>query len=45
MNTPGRSENNWRWRLRAGALTPELGRRLLRLGEMFNRAPKHLPLS
>jgi len=45
MNTPGRSENNWRWRLAAGALTPEIGRRLLLLGEMFNRVPKPLNLS
>jgi len=45
MNTPGQAENNWRWRLAAGALTPEIGRRLLRLSEMFNRVPKPRNLS
>ena len=39
MNTPGRAEGNWRWRLVQGALTPETGKRLLRLTEMFNRHP------
>jgi 4-alpha-glucanotransferase len=37
MNTPGRAEGNWRWRLVQGALTPETGKRLLRLTELFNR--------
>jgi len=40
MNTPGRAEGNWLWRLTAGALTPEIGRRLLHLTEFFNRRPR-----
>lgn len=28
MNTPGTAEGNWRWRLEAGALSPELATRL-----------------
>jgi len=28
MNTPGRASRAWRWRMREGALTPELARRL-----------------
>ena len=37
MNTPGRGEGNWLWRLTPGALTPEIGRRLLHLTALFNR--------
>jgi 4-alpha-glucanotransferase len=37
MNTPGRGEGNWRWRLTPGALTPEIGRRLVHLTEMYGR--------
>lgn len=39
MNTPGRAEGNWRWRLTPGALTPEIGRRLLHLTALYNRRP------
>ncbi len=39
MNTPGRTEDNWRWRLTPAALTPEIGRRLLHLTRMYNRQP------
>jgi 4-alpha-glucanotransferase len=28
MNQPGRARGAWKWRLRAGALTPELATRL-----------------
>ncbi|HUA71892.1 MAG TPA: 4-alpha-glucanotransferase, partial [Solirubrobacteraceae bacterium] len=28
MNNPGRTGGNWRWRMKAGALTPALARRL-----------------
>jgi len=28
LNTPGRSDGNWRWRLRRGQLTDELASRL-----------------
>ncbi len=37
MNTPGRADGNWLWRLTPGALTPEIGRRLLRLTELYGR--------
>jgi 4-alpha-glucanotransferase len=39
MNTPGTVDGNWGWRLRPGALTPEIGRRLLHLVELYNRRP------
>jgi 4-alpha-glucanotransferase len=39
MNTPGRGQGNWRWRLTPGALTPEIARRLLHLTELYNRRP------
>ena len=45
LNTPGQAAGNWRWRLTPGALTPELGRRLRRLTEMFNRLPATQSLS
>jgi len=28
MNTPGKRDGNWRWRLEPGQLTPELAARL-----------------
>lgn len=37
MNRPGDSEENWAWRLLPGALTPELGVRMRRLGEITGR--------
>jgi 4-alpha-glucanotransferase len=37
LNTPGTVEGNWRWRLPAGALTPELGRHFARLNGMYGR--------
>jgi len=40
MNTPGKAEGNWRWRLQPGALTPDIGRRLLHLAELYNRRPQ-----
>jgi len=39
MNTPGQASGNWLWRLTPGALTPEIGRRLLHLTDLFNRQP------
>jgi 4-alpha-glucanotransferase len=39
MNTPGKAEGNWRWRLQPGVLTPDIGRRLLHLTELYNRRP------
>jgi 4-alpha-glucanotransferase len=37
MNTPGQGHGNWRWRLKPGALTPEIARRLGHLTELYNR--------
>jgi 4-alpha-glucanotransferase len=45
MNTPGRAEGNWRWRLQPGALTPEIGGRLLHLTQMYNRNARAFSLS
>lgn len=39
MNTPGVAEGNWAWRLRAGALTPGLARRLAEIVRRTGRAP------
>ena len=37
MNTPGRASGNWRWRMRPGALTPEMAGRLRDLAKLFER--------
>ena len=37
MNQPGRASRAWKWRLRAGALTPELARRLREATEEAGR--------
>jgi 4-alpha-glucanotransferase len=37
LNTPGTSDGNWRWRVDAGALTPELAARLRGLTERTRR--------
>lgn len=37
MNEPGTSRGNWRWRLRADALTPAIAARLAALAEAFDR--------
>jgi 4-alpha-glucanotransferase len=37
MNTPGRAAGAWRWRLREGALTRDLARRLRAVGEESGR--------
>ena len=39
MNTPGRIEGNWRWRLAEGQLTDALAERLRRATEAAGRAP------
>ncbi len=39
MNTPGVAGGQWRWRLRPGALTPALARRLRRLTAAAGRLP------
>ena len=38
MNTPATLGGNWRWRVRAEALTPELATRLRALTELYGRA-------
>jgi 4-alpha-glucanotransferase len=38
MNTPGRAAGAWRWRLREGALTRDVARRLCAVGEASGRA-------
>ena len=38
LNTPGTVDGNWRWRLPAGALTPELARHFAALNGMYGRA-------
>jgi len=37
MNTPGVAANNWRWRMRGGALTPAIARKLKGLTELADR--------
>lgn len=37
MNTPGTQFGNWRWRLKADALIPELAERLLDMVKMYGR--------
>jgi 4-alpha-glucanotransferase len=37
MNTPAVASGNWRWRMRPGALTPELAARLKDLAHLFER--------
>ncbi|MBD0329340.1 MAG: 4-alpha-glucanotransferase [Thermoleophilia bacterium] len=39
LNTPGRAEGNWRWRLEPGQLTREHARRLRAIGEATGRVP------
>ena len=39
LNTPGRSDGNWRWRLRRGQLTDELAARLRQLTASAGRLP------
>jgi len=37
MNLPGTSKGNWRWRIRKGALTPDLSTRLREMVVMYDR--------
>jgi len=37
MNTPGTSTNNWAWRMKTGALLPDLAEKLLGLTRQTNR--------
>ncbi len=38
MNTPGRIDNNWRWKLTPDRLTPEMMQKLRKLSMLYNRA-------
>lgn len=38
MNTPGRIDNNWRWKLTPERLTPEIMQKLKKLCILYNRA-------
>lgn len=42
MNMPSERGGNWRWRLRAGALTPELAQKMAVLAEVTDRLPEPL---
>jgi 4-alpha-glucanotransferase len=37
MNLPGTSSGNWRWRVRPGALTPEIAARLREMNSVYDR--------
>ena len=39
MNVPGTPQGNWRWRMKADALTPALAERLLRMTKLYGRLP------
>jgi 4-alpha-glucanotransferase len=39
MNTPSKSDGNWRWRFRPGVLTGELAEKLAKLAEVTDRLP------
>jgi 4-alpha-glucanotransferase len=39
MNTPSRSDGNWGWRLRPGALTKDLAEKLAVLSAVSDRQP------
>jgi 4-alpha-glucanotransferase len=38
MNTPGKTRNNWAWKLTPGRLTPEVMKRLKKMCVLYNRA-------
>ena len=40
MNVPARPSGNWRWRFAAGALTPEIRRRLREMTETYGRVKR-----
>ena len=40
MNTPGKAEGNWCWRMTAQALTPELAERIAQQARMYGRTPE-----
>jgi len=38
MNTPGKADNNWKWKLTPGRLTPEITTRFKKMCILYNRA-------
>lgn len=38
MNTPGKAQNNWAWKLTPGRLTPEIMQKLKKMCVLYNRA-------
>jgi len=40
MNLPARPSGNWRWRFKAGQLTPKLGERLREMVQIYDRGSK-----
>jgi 4-alpha-glucanotransferase len=44
LNTPSVPTGNFRWRVHAGALTPQLAERLAALAEVTDRLPQPVPL-
>ena len=40
MNMPGKGEGNWAWRMKPGAFTPQLQRRLRDMAEIYERVPR-----
>lgn len=40
MNLPARPSGNWRWRFKAGQLTPQLGERLRAMVQIYDRGSK-----
>jgi 4-alpha-glucanotransferase len=40
MNVPARPSGNWRWRFAAGALAPEIRRRLREMTETYGRVKR-----
>src|SRR6266853_3779944 len=43
MNVPSRSQGNWRWRMPAELLRPELAKKLATLAEVSDRLPPPVP--
>ena len=37
MNTPGRADGNWQWRMKPGAATPELAKRIKKITRLYRR--------
>ena len=37
MNSPGRLGGNWQWRMKSGAITPRLTKKIARMTEIYGR--------